>query len=234
MNLSNANSMSHKILVVDDEEDVRELVSYNLKNEDFEVHTAVDGSDGFKRAMALKPDLILLDIMMPDIDGIELCRRFREIPDLDQTIIAFLTARGEDYTQIAGLNFGGDDFIVKPIKPTLLVSRVKALLRRRVRNGEKDEGQIIRMGDLILDKEKYVLRLGETEVEMAKKEFQILALLMENPGKVFSRKEIFRKIWGSEVIVGERTIDVHIRRIREKIGNDYIKTLKGVGYKIDF
>ena len=178
------------------------------------------------------PDLILLDVMMPDMDGIEVCRRLREAPEFNDTIIAFLTARGEDYTQVAALDYGGDDFIVKPIKPNVLKSRINALLRRKKRN-QDDNDHIIILGDLRLDREKFKVALKGETIDLAKKEFQILELLMSSPGKVFSRQEIFRKVWGGEIIVGERTIDVHVRRIREKIGNDYIKTLKGIGYKIE-
>ena len=169
---------------------------------------------------------------MPDLDGIEVCRQLRENAEFDHTIIAFLTARGEDYTQIAALDHGGDDFIVKPIKPNVLRSRLNALLRRSKRD-QDDEPQIYQVGELVLDRAKYEVTLYGQNVDLAKKEFQILELLMSAPGKVFSRQEIFRKIWDSEIIVGERTIDVHVRRIREKVGDEYIKTLKGVGYKIE-
>ena len=170
--------------------------------------------------------------MMPDLDGIEVCRRLREKEEFDQTMIAFLTARGEDYTQVAALDHGGDDFIVKPIKPNVLKSRLNALLRRSRREQEQ-EPQTYQVGDLFLDRAKFIVTLEGKQVELARKEFQILELLMSAPGKVFSRQEIFRKIWDTEVIVGERTIDVHVRRIREKVGDNYIKTLKGVGYKIE-
>lgn len=221
-----------KLLVIDDESDVLDFITYNLKKEGYVVQTANDGLEGVAMAKQFLPDLILLDVMMPDLDGIEVCRQLRENPIMDQTIIAFLTARGEDYTQVAALDHGGDDFIVKPIKPSVLKSRIKALLRRKKRQGDVQEHLLV-MGDLVLDKEKFKVILGGKEIEMAKKEFQILELLMSVPGKVFSRQEIFRKVWGSEIIVGERTIDVHVRRIREKIGDDYIKTLKGIGYKIE-
>ncbi|MCL4111323.1 UNVERIFIED_CONTAM: hypothetical protein GTU68_034036 [Idotea baltica] len=221
-----------KILVIDDEEDVLNFITYNLRKEGYQVQTAENGKEGMETAMNYRPDLILLDVMMPDLDGIEVCRQLREKPEFDQTMIAFLTARGEDYTQVAALDHGGDDFIVKPIKPNVLRSRLVALLRRGDRFGEQ-ANHLLEVGDLILDQEKFTVTLSGKMIELAKKEFQILELLMSSPGKVFSRQEIFRKIWDSEIIVGERTIDVHVRRIREKVGDDYIKTLKGVGYKIE-
>lgn len=224
--------MSTKILVIDDEQDVLDFISYNLKKEGYAIQTAQNGLEGVMMARKYQPDLILLDVMMPDMDGIEVCRQLRGDESFDKTMIAFLTARGEDYTQIAALDQGGDDFIVKPIKPSILKSRIQALIRRSKRV-EGSESQTVELGPLTLDREKYQLIKDEIVIEMAKKEFQILDLLMSYPGKVFSREEIFRKIWGGDIIVGERTIDVHIRRIREKIGGDYIKTLKGIGYKIE-
>ena len=221
-----------KILVIDDEADVLDFVTYNLENEGYDVRTANHGEKGIEVAADFQPDLILLDVMMPDMDGIEVCQHLRADKDFNGTLIAFLTARGEDYTQIAALDYGGDDFIVKPIKPSVLKSRIRALLRRAKRS-LADASGIIRMGDLVLDPNKYQLKHKGINVTLAKKEFQIVELLMSAPGKVFSRQEIFRKVWGGEIIVGERTIDVHIRRIREKIGGKYIKTLKGVGYKIE-
>jgi len=221
-----------KILVIDDEEDVLNFITYNLRKEGYQVQTAENGKEGMETAMDFRPDLILLDVMMPDLDGIEVCRQLREKPEFDQTMIAFLTARGEDYTQVAALDHGGYDFIVKPIKPTVLLSRLMALLRRNKRFGD-DSNHTLEVGGLVLDQEKFTVALEGRMIELAKKEFQILELLMSSPGKVFSRQEIFRKIWDSEIIVGERTIDVHVRRIREKVGDDYIKTLKGIGYKIE-
>jgi two-component system alkaline phosphatase synthesis response regulator PhoP len=221
-----------RILVIDDEEDVRNFITYNLAKDGFLLETAENGREGLIKAHQFKPKLILLDIMMPDLDGIEVCRQLREDQEFDQTIIAFLTARGEDYTQVAALDHGGDDFIVKPIKPNVLRSRLNALLRRRKREGAASD-DIYQIGELILDQAKFEVTLKGDTIEFAKKEFQILKLLMSSPGKVFSRQEIFRKIWDSEIIVGERTIDVHVRRIREKVGDHYIKTLKGVGYKIE-
>ncbi len=224
--------MSTKILVIDDEQDVLDFISYNLKKEGYTIQTAPNGLEGVKMAREYQPDLILLDVMMPDMDGIEVCRQLRGDESFDRTMIAFLTARGEDYTQIAALDQGGDDFIVKPIRPSILKSRIQALIRRSKRM-EGGDSQMVELGPLKLDREKYQLIKDGEIIEMAKKEFQILDLLMSYPGKVFSREEIFRKIWGGDIIVGERTIDVHIRRIREKIGGDYIKTLKGIGYKIE-
>ena len=221
-----------RILVIDDEEDVRNFITYNLAKDGFLLETADNGRNGLIKARQFKPDLILLDVMMPDLDGIEVCRQLREDRDFDQTMIAFLTARGEDYTQVAALDHGGDDFIVKPIKPNVLRSRLNALLRRQRKEGT-DKEHIYQIGDLVLDQAKFEVTLKGELIEFAKKEFQILELLMSSPGKVFSRQEIFRKIWDSEIIVGERTIDVHVRRIREKVGEHYIKTLKGVGYKIE-
>lgn len=224
--------MSVKILVIDDEQDVLDFVTYNLAKEGFDVATASNGVEGLDKAKSYEPDLILLDVMMPDMDGIEVCRQLRSQKSFDQTMIAFLTARGEDYTQVAALDIGGDDFIVKPIKPSVLKSRIQALIRRTDRS-KSGEDHLIELGVLTLDREKIKVTLKGKVIDLAKKEFQILELLMSYPGKVFSRAEIFRKIWDAEIIVGERTIDVHIRRIREKIGDEYIKTLKGIGYKIE-
>lgn len=222
-----------KILVVDDEEDILDFLSYNLKKEGFDVTTASNGSDALAIAQKIQPDLIILDIMMPELDGIEVCRRLRAEPQFHQTTITFLTARDEDFTQIKALDVGGDDYITKPIKPQLLVSRVKALLRRN--KAEKDEkDDIIAVSDLKIDRQRVQVLRGEEIIDLPKKEFELLLLLVSRPGKVFTREEIYHKIWGSDVIVGDRTIDVHIRKLREKIGSDQIKTLKGIGYKFDF
>ncbi len=222
-----------KILVVDDEEDILDFLSYNLKKEGFEVSTASNGADALEIANKSLPDLIILDIMMPELDGIEVCRRLRAQPQFQQTIITFLTARDEDFTQIKALDVGGDDYITKPIKPQLFISRVKALLRRNKK--EKDEkDQIIEVSDLKIDRQRVQVLRGEEVIDLPKKEFELLLLLVSRPGKVFTREEIYHKIWGSDVIVGDRTIDVHIRKLREKIGSDQIKTLKGIGYKFDF
>ncbi|GAA5220470.1 response regulator transcription factor [Membranihabitans marinus] len=223
------------ILIVDDEEDILEFISYNLEKENFQVFTANNGRDALKTANVEKPDLIILDIMMPEMDGVEVCKLLRQDERFNETIIAFLTARGEDYIHTSSLDVGGDDFINKPIKPSVLVSRINALLRRTSKFKASTEAPAhIILGDLELDEESFLVKkLGE-ELELPRKEFQILALLMSKPGKVFSRDVIFRKIWGADVIVGNRTIDVHIRKLREKIGEQYIKTVKGIGYKFDF
>ena len=218
-----------KILIVDDEADIIEFLSYNLKKEGYLIETAVDGNDGYNKSVAFKPDLILLDIMMPNMDGIELCGKLREEEVFNDTIIAFLTARGESFTHVAALDTGGDDFITKPIKPSVLKARIKALLRRKGRT--VDSGTVLKFGDLTIDIDSFSVILGDKQVNLPKKEFELLKLLVSKPEKVFKREEILSKVWGSEVLVGDRTIDVHIRKLREKIGSHYIKTLKGVGYK---
>ena len=208
-------------------------MSYNLKKEGFDVTTAANGKDALILAAQIKPNLIILDIMMPELDGIEVCRRLRAQAEFNETIIAFLTARDEDLSQIIALDVGGDDFIAKPIKPQVLVSRVKALLRRnKIEMDEKDV--IIKVADLEIDRQKVKVLRGSESIDLPRKEFELLLLLVSRPGKVFTREEIYSKIWGSNVIVGDRTIDVHIRKLREKLGSDNIKTLKGVGYKFDF
>ena len=223
-----------QILVVDDEPDILEFVKYNLQKEGFRVSTAEHGVAGLEEARRVKPDLIILDIMMPEMDGVEVCRQLRSESLFDNTVVAFLTARDEDYSQIAALDVGGDDYITKPIRPRVLISRVKALLRRSGRKDADDSAEIIVAGDLTIDKERILVIRGAEKIELAKKEFELLSLLVSKPGKVFTREEIFNKIWGTDVIVGNRTIDVHIRKLREKLGNDYIKTIKGVGYKYEF
>jgi len=226
-----------KILIVDDEPDIIDFLSYNLKKEGYEVLTSKNGQEALKTAQLHLPDLILLDIMMPGMDGIETCETLRQIKGLDDSIIAFLTARGEDYSQIAGLEAGADDYIVKPVKPKVLLSRIKALLKRKrisalASEKLKLDGFNGEPG-LVIDAEKFVVKLNEKELTLPKKEFELLLLLASRPGKVFSRDEIFRKIWGDDVIVGDRTIDVHVRKLREKIGENYILTIKGVGYKFN-
>jgi two-component system alkaline phosphatase synthesis response regulator PhoP len=223
-----------KILVVDDEPDILEFLQYNLTKEGFQVLTASNGKDGLAKAEIERPDLIILDIMMPNMDGVEVCRAIRANKQLDNTLIAFLTAREEDYSQIAALDVGGDDYITKPIRPRVFISRVRALLRRPARTEIDDSSEIIQVGDLTIDREKVLVRKDNQEIELAKKEFELLNLLVSKPGKVFTREEIFRKVWGTDVIVGNRTIDVHIRKLREKIGDGYIKTIKGIGYKFEF
>ena len=223
-----------KILLVDDEPDILEILEFNLRKEGFEVTTAGNGEEGLAAAREVVPDLIVLDIMMPVMDGVEVCRQLRADNRFDNTIITFLTAREEDYSQIAALDTGGDDYITKPIRPRVLISRVKALLRRNARQEEEENASNITIGDLEIDLEQILVRRGEDRIELAKKEFDLLTLLASKPGKVFSREEIFNKVWGSDVIVGNRTIDVHIRKLREKLGDHYIKTIKGIGYKFEF
>ena len=222
-----------KILLVDDEPDILEILEFNLRKEGFEVATASDGEAGLRMARELRPDLIVLDIMMPEMDGVEVCRQLRADESFNNTVITFLTAREEDYSQIAALDTGGDDYITKPIRPRVLISRVKALLRRGARQ-EEEAVSVITIGDLEIDLDRIVVRRGEDTIELAKKEFDLLTLLASRPGKVFSREEIFNKVWGTDVIVGNRTIDVHIRKLREKLGDHYIKTIKGIGYKFEF
>lgn len=220
-----------KILLVDDEQDILELVGYNLEKEGFEIHTASNGIQAIEKAKAVIPDLILLDVMMPGMDGMETCRQLREIGQLNNVIIAFLTARNEDYSQIAGFDAGADDYIPKPIKPRVLVSRVKALLRRN-NAGLHPESDIPLTG-LLIDKDKYLVYLNGTSINLPKKEFELLSLLASQPGRVFTRENILSSVWGNEVVVGDRTIDVHIRKLREKLGDKYFKTVKGVGYKFE-
>ena len=224
---------SYKILLVDDEPDIVEFVSYNLKKEGFVVSTASNGRDAIRLAEEIRPHLILLDVMMPEMDGIETCEQIRSNDRLKDTLVAFLTARGEDYSQIAGFDAGGDDYITKPIRPKVLISRIKALLKRlgtAIDTGTVEE-QITSGTGIIIDKEKYLVYKDGEELVLPKKEFELLALLYSRPQKVFSRDEIFSSVWGDNIIVGDRTIDVHIRKLREKIGEDHIKTIKGVGYK---
>lgn len=220
--------MDH-VLIIDDEEEIRELIAYNLKKEGFEVTMAHDGRTGLERLAELHPsvDLILLDVMMPDTDGIEVCDQIRKNQLYDEVIICFLTARSEDYSQIAGLDAGGDDYIAKPVKPKVLISRIKALLRRK----RKPEKSKTVTDGLKIDREKYLVYLNGQTVHLPRKEFELLALLASKPGNVFERDVIMDKVWGSNIIVGDRTIDVHVRKLREKIGKNYISTVKGVGYK---
>jgi len=228
------NNGNYSILIVDDEPDILEFISYNLKKEGFKVHTAKNGILGLELVEKSPPNLILLDIMMPEMDGVEFCRQLRSRKKNDDIIVAFLTARNEDFTQIAALDSGGDDFITKPIQPRVLVSRIKALLRRTDESAKNKNDTIIEFGNFVIDKEKVSVNIGDKSLDLAKKEFELLYLLASKPGRVFTRDEIYIKIWGSEVIVGNRTIDVHIRKIREKIGDDFIKTIKGIGYKFVF
>ncbi|MEQ8625190.1 MAG: response regulator transcription factor [Vicingaceae bacterium] len=220
-----------KILLVDDEPDILEIVGYNLKKEGFEVFTADNGKEAIKIAKAEKPDLIILDVMMPEMDGMETCYQIRNDSSLKDTLIAFLTARGEDYSQIAGFDAGADDYITKPVKPRVLVSKVKAILRRK--GSAEQTVQDIEVGGISIDRERYVIKKDGNELNLPKKEFELLSLLMGKPGRVYTREVIMNSIWGGEVVVGDRTIDVHIRKLREKLGEDLIKTVKGVGYKFE-
>mgnify|MGYP001809948019 FL=1 len=225
-----------KILLVDDEVDILEFISYNLEKEGYKVYTAQNGAEAIKVAEKTLPDLIILDVMMPEMDGIAACEEIRRIPALQHTIIAFLTARGEDYSQIAGFEAGADDYITKPIRPKVLVSRVKALLKRTSAVGPApvaiiENTHTVTVGNLVIDKERYLILKDGEEMILPRKEFELLSLLVSKPGKVFTREEIYYSVWGDNVVVGDRTIDVHIRKLREKIGNDQIKTLKGIGYK---
>ncbi len=221
---------AQKILLVDDEPDILELIKYNLEREGYDVSTASNGARAVEIAEQILPDLILLDVMMPEMDGMETCVEMRRRPRLKETLIAFLTARGEDYSQIAGFDAGADDYITKPIKPRVLVSRVKALLRRGP--AEPVLKQTSGKG-ISVDKDKYIVLKDGEELSLPKKEFELLALLLSQPGRVFTRENILATIWGNDVIVGDRTIDVHIRKLREKLGDDYFKTVKGVGYKFE-
>lgn len=216
-----------KILLVDDEPDILEFLQYNIEKEGFETVTATNGKEGIEQAIKHLPNLILLDVMMPGLDGIETCQQLREREELNDTVIAFLTARSEDYSQIAGFEAGADDYISKPIKPKVLVSRIKALLRRK----GNDDNPSSKSGDIAIDAERFVVIKKGKEMNLPRKEFQLLSLLMSKPGNVFTREHILSFVWGQDIVVGNRTIDVHIRKLREKIGDDYIQTIKGVGYK---
>lgn len=216
------------ILIIDDEEDIINLLSYNLEKEGFKVYSAMNGVEGIEMAKKIHPSLIVLDVMMPEMDGIEVCETIRANPTIGDTKICFLTARNEDYSQIAGLDAGADDYVAKPIKPKVLVSRIKAILRRSSISDEKMENKET---GLVIDREKYTVTLKGEDIHLPKKEFELLALLASKPGKVFERDVILETVWGTEIVVGDRTIDVHVRKLREKIGDEYIKTVKGVGYK---
>ena len=219
-----------KILVVDDEADILEFISYNLKKEGYEVYTAPNGKEALPIAKKIKPDLILLDVMMPVMDGIETCKRIKSDTDFDQTYVVFLTARSEDYSEIEGLDAGADDYIAKPIKPKVLVTRLNAILRRKIKEMAAPS---IKVKDLLIDRESFLIYRGDQKIQLARKEFELLFLLASKPGKVFTRENILEKVWGDEVLVVDRTIDVHIRKIREKLGDEYIGTVKGVGYKFE-
>jgi two-component system alkaline phosphatase synthesis response regulator PhoP len=217
-----------KILIVDDEPDILEILSYNLKQVGYQVITASNGLKAIEKAKKVKPHLIILDVMMPEMDGIEACEQMRKMEVLNDTIITFLTARSEDYSQIAGFEAGADDYITKPIKPKVILSKVKALLRRFKEKKEKD---VYTVGDITIDRHEYKIKIDKEELSLPRKEFELLALLTSDPNKVFKRDEILHHVWGDDVVVGGRTIDVHIRKLREKLGNHYFKTIKGVGYK---
>lgn len=216
------------ILLVDDEPDIIEIVRYNLALEGYKIETAEDGEEAIFKAQKFRPQLVLLDVMMPKLNGIETCKRLRDIPELSEMVIAFLTARAEDFSQMNGFEAGADDYITKPIKPKVLVSRVKALLRRF---RKKETNGNIKVGNLTINRDEYKILLDGEEMNLPRKEFELLSLLASHPGKVYSREDILDEIWGSEVVVGDRTIDVHIRKLREKLGNDKFMTVKGVGYK---
>lgn len=222
---------AQKILVVDDEEPILELLKYNLEKEGYDVRGASDGVQAVEVAKKFVPDLVLLDIMMPRMDGVEACRQIRAMPELANTFIVFLTARTEEYSEIAAFDGGADDYIQKPIKPRALMSRISALFRRDSK--KKNESSQIKIGDLIIDRSSYTIKVKGREVSLPKKEFELLFFLAQNPNKVFNRDELLQNIWGSDVYVLARTVDVHIRKVREKIGEDYISTVKGVGYKFN-
>ena len=223
------NKRDVKILLVDDEPDILEIVGYNLKNQGYQVYTANNGVEALKTAKKIIPNLILLDIMMPEMDGIETCEKIRAKKSLENTLIAFLTARNEDYSQVAGFDAGADDYITKPIKPKVLISKVKSLLRRL--KGESQQDSIVEVGNITINREEYLVLKDKEKIFLPRKEFELLSLLTSKPGKVFKRDTILNRVWGNEVVVGGRTIDVHIRKLREKLGETHFKTVKGVGYK---
>lgn len=219
-----------KILLVDDEPDILEIISYNLINEGFQIFTATNGLKAIEKAKKVKPHLIILDIMMPEMDGIETCLKIREIDNLQDVIIAFFTARDEDYSQIAGFEAGADDYITKPVKPKILVSKVKGLLRRHLTSNSK-KNAVLTVGNLIIDRDSYFVLKDKVKIVLPRKEFELLYFLASNENKLIKRQDIMNNVWGTDVVVGDRTIDVHIRKLRKKIGNDFFETIKGVGYK---
>lgn len=221
-----------KILIVDDEPDILELIEYNLKKEGYQVYTATNGLEAIQSAKKNQPELIILDIMMPKLDGIETCRQLRAMPEFKSTFMVFLTARSEEYSEISGFNVGADDYIAKPIKPRALISRINAILRRNTMTETEVENKL-EIGDLVIDREAYLVFQRGQKVVLAKKEFELLYLLASKPGKVFTREVILNNIWEDSVVVTNRTIDVHIRKLREKLGDDYVATVKGVGYKFE-
>ena len=220
-----------RILLVDDEPDILEIISYNLTAQGYTVFTTNNGQKAIKKAKKEKPHLIILDVMMPEMDGIEACEQIRKIPELENTLITFLTARGEDYSKLAGFEAGADDYITKPIRPKVLVSKIKSLLRRLKTQSDSISDAIIVLDGLTIDREAYKINYNGQDMVLPRKQFELLHLLVSKPGKVFKREVILEKIWGTEVVIGGRTIDVHIRKLREKLGNSKFKTIKGVGYK---
>lgn len=222
-----------KVLIADDDPAILEMLEYNLKKEGFVVYTANNGEEALDIAKREVPNLMILDIMMPKLDGVEVCEKVRAISELDQTLVVFLTARSEDFTQIACYENGGDDYIVKPIKPKVLISRLKAILKRQLPVETNSKKHVLTFGEITIDVERYEVKKDKVDISLAKKEFELLLLLGSKPGKLFTRDEIFNKVWGTDTAIGDRTIDVHIRKLREKIGDTYIKTIKGLGYKIE-
>lgn len=232
MQTNDMSNNKQKILIVDDEPDILELIEYNLKKEGYQVYTASNGVEAIAAAKKHLPELIILDIMMPKLDGIETCRQLRAIPEFKSTFIVFLTARSEEYSEISGFNVGADDYIAKPIKPRALISRINAILRRNTQADTEVENKL-EIGDLVIDREAYLVFQRGQKIVLAKKEFELLYLLASKPGKVFTREVILNNIWEDSVVVTNRTIDVHIRKLREKLGDDYVATVKGVGYKFE-
>ncbi|MCI0920209.1 response regulator transcription factor [Sphingobacterium rhinopitheci] len=226
-------SANQKILVVDDEQDISDLISYNLTKEGYQVYTAPNGKIAIEKAKEVNPDLIILDVMMPVMDGIEACRIMRAMPEFKNTFMVFLTARSEEYSEIAGFNVGADDYIAKPIKPRALMSRINAILRRNAQDNVEEVADKFEIADLVIDRDSFLVFRGNEKIVLAKKEFELLYLLASKPNKVFTREQILKAIWEDSVIVTNRTIDVHIRKLREKIGDNYVYTVKGVGYKFE-
>ena len=218
------------ILIADDEENIRDILEYNLSKEGYTVVTAKDGEEALEKAILTKPTLLILDVIVPNLSGVDVCAELRELPDFKNTLITFLTARDDDFSQITCYEAGGDDFMSKPIKPKVLITRIKALLKRAFRNDEEANSDLV-IGQFIINKDQYTVTKNDISITLVKKEFELFHLLASKPGKVFTREEIFNRIWDADVIVGDRTIDVHIRKLREKIGDDAIATIKGVGYK---
>ncbi|MGC8865249.1 MAG: response regulator transcription factor [Bacteroidales bacterium] len=223
-------TLTSKILIIDDEPDIVEFLGYNLRKEGFSVRSALDGESGMQMAAEFMPDLIILDLMLPGEDGISITQAIREHPKLKQTLIMLLTARGEDYSQVAGFTAGADDYVIKPVRPAVILSRIKALLKRKNPSQEMHNLSRMEVAGLIIDSEKYIVQKGEEEITLSKKEFELLQFLASKPGRVFNREEIFTAVWGNDAPAGDRTIDVHVRKLREKLGSDLIKTFKGVGY----